>query len=134
MSSTHSRSAPGRRGKRTSGSRGSASRRSSANAPPVEHEPIEVTPSSGNVFLDIGFSPEEAAKLLIRSDLTCQIHGEIQRRKLAPARAARLFGVDQSTIRDLMGGKIERFTLDMLIGMLGRAGLDVRVTLIPRAA
>ncbi|MGB7158005.1 MAG: helix-turn-helix transcriptional regulator [Tepidisphaeraceae bacterium] len=134
MSYTRSRSAPARRRKRTSGSRGRGSRKSSGNGRLAQDEPIQVTPSSGNVFLDLGYSPEEAANLRARSELMMQVHKEIKRRELTQARAARLFGVTQPRISDLIRGKIGRFSVDMLIGMLGRAGVDVQITVGPKAA
>jgi predicted XRE-type DNA-binding protein len=83
--------------------------------------------SSGNVFLDLGFAAGEAQNLLVRSDLMLQLRDLIRRRKLTQARAARLFGVTQPRISDLMRGKIELFSVDGLIGMLGHAGLRVSI-------
>jgi predicted XRE-type DNA-binding protein len=42
--------------------------------------------------------------------------------------AAGLFGVSQPRVSDLVGGKIERFSVDTLIAMLGSAGVQVRIT------
>ena len=56
-------------------------------------EDTRVTPSSGHVFLDIGFPPGEAEHLLLRSHLMMAIEQLINERGLTQARAARLFGV-----------------------------------------
>jgi len=42
--------------------------------------------------------------------------------------AAKLFGVSQPRVSDLVRGKIERFSVATLIAMLGAAGVQVTVT------
>ncbi|MBF0293324.1 MAG: XRE family transcriptional regulator [Nitrospinae bacterium] len=91
--------------------------------------------SSGNVFLDLGFPKEEAENLRIRSRLMIEVKCLIEREKLTQAKAAKLFGVTQPRISDLKRGKIDVFSVDMLIKMLARAGLSVNVRVIkPKAA
>jgi len=85
--------------------------------------------SSGNVFRDLGFSAEEAAHLKIRSDLMIRLSQLIEARGLSQAQAARLFGVTQPRISDLVRGKIDRFSIDTLIAMLGHAGVKVQIVL-----
>src|SRR3990172_5409492 len=84
--------------------------------------------SSGNVFRDLGFPAEEAENLRIRSDLMARLARVIKTRGLTQAEAARQFGVTQPRISDLVRGKIDLFSIDMLVGMLGKAGLHVTVT------
>jgi predicted XRE-type DNA-binding protein len=48
---------------------------------------------------------------------------------LTQAQAADLFGVTQPRISDLVRGKIDRFSIDTLIAMLGHAGVRVRIVL-----
>lgn len=85
--------------------------------------------SSGNVFRDVGFPPEEAANLRIRAMLMVELKKHIQAEKLTQKDAAKLFGVSQPRISDLMRGRISLFSVDTLISMLTHAGLkvDVRV-------
>ena len=87
--------------------------------------------SSGNVFRDLGFPREEAEHLKIRADLMIRLTRLIDARRLTQARAARLLGVTQPRISDLVRGKIDRFSVDSLIEMLGRAG--VRIAAKPSA-
>ena len=87
--------------------------------------PTKVQPSSGNVFSDLGFTPEEAQNLKIRADLMIEISKLIEERGLTQAAAAKLLGVTQPRVSDLVNGKIDRFSVDTLIGMLGRAGASV---------
>ena len=85
--------------------------------------------SSGNVFRDLGFSAEEATHLKIRSDLMIRLSQLIDDRGLTQAQAAQLFGVTQPRISDLVRGKIDRFSIDTLIAMLGHAGVGVQIVL-----
>ena len=84
--------------------------------------------SSGNVFRDLGFSAEEAENLKVRADLMIQLTKLIKAKGLTQARAARLLGVTQPRVSDLVRGKIDRFSIDGLVEMLGHAG--ARVTFI----
>jgi len=88
---------------------------------------IKVERSSGNVFRDLGFSPEEAENLRVRAELMVEVSRLIKRRKLTQAAAAKLMGVTQPRISDLVRGKIGLFGIEMLLGMLTRAGVPVRI-------
>jgi len=83
--------------------------------------------SSGNVFVDLGFSPEEAAVLKMRADLMADLRKFIKAKKLTQVKAAEILCVSQSRVSDLIRGKWERFSLEMLITLATRAGM--RVTL-----
>lgn len=88
---------------------------------------MTMQPSSGNVFTDLGFKAEEAQNLKVRADLMIELTKLIEARELTQAAAARLLGVTQPRISDLVRGKIDRFSVDSLIEMLGRAGATVSV-------
>lgn len=90
----------------------------------VEH----VTPADGNVFADLGFEPEEAENLHVRSTLMIQIIRIMRDRGLKQKQAAVLFGVSQPRISDLKRGKIDEFTIDSLVNMLGHAGIRIDVS------
>jgi predicted XRE-type DNA-binding protein len=87
----------------------------------------KVTRSSGNVFRDLGFGHEEAEHLRLRSALMAVVRQLMTDRHLTQAKAASLFGVTQPRMSDLVRGKIERFSIDGLIEMLGRAGIHVEM-------
>ena len=87
----------------------------------------DILNSSGNVFLDLGFSPDEAAILQMRADLMADLRKFIKAKRLTQAKAAEILGVSQSRVSDLVRGKWERFSLEMLITLATRAGM--RVTL-----
>ena len=81
--------------------------------------------SSGNVFIDLGYSEEEAAILEMRADLMADLRKFIKAKRLTQAKAAEIFGVSQSRVSDLIRGKWERFSLEMLITLAMRAGMHV---------
>ena len=84
--------------------------------------------SSRDVFRDLGFDIEESESLRIRSELMIELSDLIQHKGWTQARAAEVMGVSQPRISDLVRGKIDRFSIDTLIAMLGSAGVKVRVT------
>jgi predicted XRE-type DNA-binding protein len=92
----------------------------------------KVRRSSGNVFRDVGFPPEQAENHRIRSELMIQVRRILEERKLTQAAGAKLFGVTQPRISDLIRGRIELFSIDGLVNMLAHAG--VRVSLVVRGA
>ena len=81
--------------------------------------------SSGNVFIDLGYSPDEAAILQMRADLMADLRKFIKAKKLTQAAAAKIFGVSQSRVSDLITGKWEKFSLEMLIALVTKAGMNV---------
>ena len=90
---------------------------------------LKVTPSSGNVFRDLGFSAEEAEHLLIRADLLIQLQKAIAARGLTQAKAAKILRVTQPRVSDLLRGRLDLFSTDTLIDMLARLGVHVRFVL-----
>jgi predicted XRE-type DNA-binding protein len=86
---------------------------------------LKMDRGSGNIFADLGFSPGEAQNLLLRAELMSQIRRAAK--GLTQAEAARKFGVTQPRMNDLLRGKLDKFSLDALVNMLGKAGLRVEV-------
>ena len=67
----------------------------------------------------------EAENMKLRAKLMRAIINHIERRELSQAAAAKLMGVTQPRISDLVRGKIDLFSMDMLINMASAAGLHV---------
>lgn len=88
-----------------------------------------VTASSGNVFTDMGFAPGEAAVLALRADLMGRLRLLIEERGWSQVQAAERLGIGQSRVSDLVRGKWDKFSLDMLITLAARAGKRVKVAL-----
>lgn len=89
----------------------------------------KMTSGTGNVFADLGFAPEEASLLQMRVDLMNELRLVIVVRAWTQVVAARELGVSQSRISDLVRGKWQQFSLDMLVTLAVRAGLRVSVEL-----
>ena len=90
---------------------------------------IPVTPSSGNVFADLGFpNPEEEQ---FKADLVLQFIRAMRQRGLTQARAAKLLGVSQSNVSHLVRGHYEDFSIDRLLRFLTALGVDVEIVLTP---
>jgi len=92
---------------------------------------LRVTPSTGNVFRDLGFRCDEAEHLLIRADLMIELQKTIKSRRLKQREVAKLLDVSQPRVSDLLRGRIDLFSSDALIDMLARLGLRVRITVKP---
>ena len=86
-----------------------------------------VTRSSGNVFRDLGFPPDKAEHLLVRADLMIRLEKELDSLSFKQAQAAKLLGITQPRVSDLLRGRVELFSADALIDMLARLGIKVRI-------
>lgn len=95
--------------------------------PPTADVDAVVTPSSGNVFTDLGFDPGEAAVMGLRADLIARLRVLVQTEGWTQAQAAERFGIAQSRVSDLLRGKWEKFSLDMLITLAARAGRKIEL-------
>ncbi|MGH6631358.1 MAG: helix-turn-helix domain-containing protein [Burkholderiales bacterium] len=93
----------------------------------MHDEDDRVIESSGNVFLDLGFPPEEAAILAMRADLMARLRLLIEERGWTQAEAAEQLRIGQSRVSDLVRGKWDKFSLDMLITLATRAGLKIEL-------
>ena len=90
-------------------------------------ERLKIERGSGNVFRDIGFSPEAAQNLHLRSELMTHVDQFVKRSGVTQTEAARALGITQPRLNDLLRGKINKFSLDALVNMLGRAGMRVEL-------
>lgn len=95
---------------------------------------LKITVSTGNVFRDIGFRNEEAEHLLVGVDLMILIQKLIASRGLKQRSAAKILGVTQPRVSDLLRGRIDLFSTDALIDMPARLGATVRLTVKVRPA
>lgn len=90
-------------------------------------EKLKMERGSGNVFLDIGFAPDEAQNLHLRSELMSRIERFVRSSGLTQKACAARMGVTQPRLNDLLKGKIDKFSLDALVNMLGHAGMRVEL-------
>jgi predicted XRE-type DNA-binding protein len=80
-----------------------------------------------SVWDAIADTPEEAALLKLRSALMMKAKSIIDEQSLTRAQASKLFGVTRPRMSDLMRGKIDLFSLEILVTMLARAGQTVEL-------
>lgn len=93
-----------------------------------------ITKSSGNVFKDLGFEGGEAENLRVRARLMAPLERYLRERSITQVKAAEELGTTQARISELMNGKIQAFSIDALINLLDRAGLEVDVSVRPKNA
>lgn len=74
-------------------------------------------------------TPQQAASMRARAELMMAMQGWVKASGQTQAEAARLFGITQPRMSDLMRGKISLFSLEALIDMATVAGLDPHVTI-----
>ena len=95
---------------------------------------LKIIEGSGNVFADLGFSPEESAHLLFRATLMVRLTKIVEERELTQQAAAKILGVTQPRLNLLLRGKIASFSVDALVNMLARAGFEIQPRIVKRKA
>jgi predicted XRE-type DNA-binding protein len=75
-------------------------------------------------------TPEAAENMKLRSYLMIALKAHLTRTGLSQSQAAKLFGVTQPRVSDLMRGKINLFGLDALVNMAAAAGLHVEMRVL----
>jgi predicted XRE-type DNA-binding protein len=86
-----------------------------------------ITPSSGNVFVDLGFDEAEAHVMALRAELMVRLSQELKAKGWTQAQAAKRLGVTQPRVSKLNKGAWQDFSLDMLLTLAGRAGLHAEL-------
>jgi predicted XRE-type DNA-binding protein len=91
-------------------------------------EKMQVHPSCGNVFADLGLpNPEE---LLLKAQLAAQIGSLISARQLTQSEAAGLLGIDQPKVSALLRGKLSGFSTERLFRFLNALGSNVEIRIV----
>jgi predicted XRE-type DNA-binding protein len=62
---------------------------------------LRITPGSGNIFLDLGFPPHEAAVMMLRCELAEALRQWMEREDLTQAQAAQRLGIAQPRISEI---------------------------------
>lgn len=78
-------------------------------------------------------TPEEAENMKLRSVLMTALKNHLIRTGMSQTQAAKLFGVTQPRVSDLMRGKINLFGLDALVNMATAAGLHIEIRVLEAA-
>lgn len=85
----------------------------------------DITPSSGNVFADLGFAEPEAE--LAKAELARAIARLIHQRGWRQAEAATALDIDQSKISAIVRGRLGGFSLERLMKLLARLDQDIQI-------
>ena len=85
----------------------------------------EVTPSSGNVFADMGLPDAEELQTKVR--LGAAICNVVDRDHLTQAQVASLLGINQPKVSALLNFKLEGFSVERLMRFLLKLGHDVEI-------
>jgi predicted XRE-type DNA-binding protein len=90
---------------------------------------IRITRGSGNVFRDLGYSKAEAENLKLRSELMMRIDAFHCESGMTQGECAKLLGLTQPRLNALLKGRLSQFSLDALVNIASRAGLNVRLVI-----
>ena len=88
------------------------------------NETIKFEKSSGIVFLDIGFSEEDAECELFRSDLAFEVYSILEERKLTQSEFGKILGISQSDVSRLKNGDFHCFSVERLSTFLNRLSFN----------
>ena len=80
-----------------------------------------------NVWNALEDNSAEARNMTMRSDLLIVLQQRIGAWKVTQAEAARRLAITQPRLNDLLRGRIAKFSLDALVNLANRAGLDVHL-------
>ncbi|MEQ9106739.1 MAG: XRE family transcriptional regulator [Limnobacter sp.] len=106
----------------------------------IETKSAHVTPAGGNVFADLGFSPEQSSvlkansqriiseKLAIKNSLMGELAKWIDDNQLKQIEAAEILGVSRPRVSDVINRKSMKFTIDALVDMLARTGKNIQLS------
>ena len=93
-----------------------------------KHSITHITPAERSVFEDL-FDAEEAAELEIRATLLAGLERWLAASDMTQTEAATVLRVTQARVSDIKRGKISQFSLDLLVRLAARAGLQPKVSL-----
>ncbi len=105
----------------------------------IDTEIRHVTQPGANLFLELGFAPEEAARLqaaarqqiqatqLLKQQLMGELASWIEEHHLKQAQAAEILMVSRPRISDVVNKKTAKFSIDTLVEMLSRVGKSVHL-------
>ncbi len=85
--------------------------------------------SGGNVFLELGFPPHQAAVMLLRYEMAEALRKWMDREGCTQAQAAKRPGVSQPRISEIARKNVDKLSLDYLVGLCAKAGVPVKVNL-----
>jgi predicted XRE-type DNA-binding protein len=86
-----------------------------------------------SVFDALADTPSEAANMEARADLALAIRGRVKAWQaeggLTQEEAAARLGLTRPRLNDLMRGKLDKFSLDVLVNIAASAGISLHIKL-----
>ena len=89
----------------------------------------DIIEEGNNLFIALGFPPHEAEVLQMRADLMAKLRLWILDNELTQEAAADILGITQSRVSNLVRGQWKKFSLDMLLALAIKAGLQFKIEL-----
>ena len=98
------------------------------------NDDLEVIRGKGNVFRDLGYAKADAEHL--KAVLSAQIIKVLDARKMTVRKAEDVTGIAAADFSRIRKAKLDRFTIDRLMTILGRLDQDVKIeiTVCPKDA
>lgn len=90
----------------------------------------DVETGTGSVFADLGYA--DARERGLKVELAMEVNRILDERGLAQERAAKLLGMRQPHVSDLVRYRLNRFSVERLMDFLTRLGRDVEIRIAPR--
>ena len=90
-----------------------------------QNRPSHIT--RGDVFRDLGFSPEKALALKFKAQILVAILDEIKRKKYTQAHLVKVLDEHQPVVSNLLRGKISQMSIEKLLIYADRIGLSLDV-------
>ncbi|NYT57793.1 XRE family transcriptional regulator [Alcaligenaceae bacterium] len=106
----------------------------------IDTEVRHITKAGSNIFLELGFPPEEAKRLqaesklqindtqLLKEQLMAELASWMEENHLKQTEAAEILMVSRPRVSDVVNKKTSKFTIDALVGMLSRVGKPVTLS------
>jgi len=107
----------------------------------IDTEIRHVTKPGANLFLELGFAPDDAKRLqaasrkqindkrLLKRQLMEELSVWIAKHHLKQAQAAEILMVSRPRVSDVVNKKTAKFTIDTLVEMLSRVGKPVKLAI-----
>ena len=107
----------------------------------IDTEIRHVTKAGANLFLELGFAPEEAERMqvasrkqisdtqLLKQQLMNELSTWIANHHLKQADAAEILMVSRPRVSDVVNKKTAKFTIDTHVEMLSRIGKPVKLVI-----
>ena len=95
----------------------------------MKKKQVQQVKGAKNVFLDLGFPPHEAAVMLLRCELAEALRKWMDREAITQIEAAKRLGIVQPRVSEIARNKVDKLSLDYLMGLCAKAGVSVAVKL-----